>query len=93
MIKLLRFLAILEGISYLLFAITMPLKRVYEIPEPNFYVGIIHGALFIFYCVMVLVCAYQFKWKAKKTIILGLASLVPFGTFWAEKKYLRHDNE
>lgn len=89
MIKTLRTLAILEGISYLLFAITMPLKRVYDMPEPNFYVGIIHGVLFILYCVFVLLCAYQFKWKFKKTFILGLASLIPFGTFWAERKYLR----
>ena len=89
MLKTLQILAILEGISYLLFAITMPLKRVYDIPEPNFYVGIIHGILFILYCVFVLLCAVKFKWKMGKTFILGFASLIPFGTFWAEKKYLR----
>lgn len=91
MINTLRYLAIFEGISYLLFAITMPLKRVYEMPEPNFYVGIIHGVLFILYCLFVLLCAYNFKWKMKKTLVLGFASLIPFGTFWAEKKYLREN--
>jgi integral membrane protein len=29
------------------------------------------------------------KWSFKKGIILFLASLIPFGTFWAERKYLR----
>ena len=35
----LRLLAHLEGISYLLFAITMPLKYLMDIPEPNYVVG------------------------------------------------------
>jgi len=41
----LRIIAIAEGISYLLFAITMPLKYVLEITAPNFYVGAAHGLL------------------------------------------------
>ncbi len=84
-----RWLAIAEGISYISFGITMPLKRIYDIPEPNFVVGSLHGVLFIAYFVMLLVLKLDLKWSINQTIILFLASLIPFGTFWAERKYLR----
>jgi len=84
-----RWLAVAEGISYLLLGITVPLKRIYNIPEPNFVVGSIHGVLFIVYCIILLVLMIDLKWSFKKGIILFLASLIPFGTFWAERKYLR----
>ena len=85
-----RWLAIAEGISYISFGITMPLKRIYEIPEPNFVVGSIHGVLFIAYCVILIVLKIDQKWPMSKALILFIASLIPFGTFWAEKKYLRN---
>jgi integral membrane protein len=84
-----RWLAVAEGISYLLLGITVPLKRIYNIPEPNFVVGSIHGVLFIAYCIILLVLMIDLKWSFKKGLILFLASLIPFGTFWAERKYLR----
>lgn len=84
-----RWLAVAEGISYLLLGITVPLKRIYNIPEPNFVVGSIHGVLFIAYCILLLVLMIDMKWSFKKGFILFLASLIPFGTFWAERKYLR----
>jgi integral membrane protein len=83
-------MAIAEGISYLAFALTMPLKYIWGIKEPNFIVGSIHGFLFIVFCLLVVVAALNFKWDTKKTGILLLSSLIPFGTFWSEKKYLRH---
>lgn len=89
MIKTLRFLAVAEGISYLAFALTMPLKYGWGIKEPNYFVGMGHGVLFIAYCLFVVVAAKEYKWKFNKTFILGIMSLVPFGTFWAERKYLR----
>lgn len=89
MIKTLRFLAVAEGISFLAIGITMVLKYGFQMPEPNFWVGLAHGILFIAYILVVLVCAIDQKWSFKKTFILGIASLIPFGTFWAEKKYLR----
>jgi integral membrane protein len=84
-----RWLAVAEGISYLLLGITVPLKRIYNIPEPNFIVGSIHGVLFIAYCIILLVLMIDLKWSFKKGFILFLASLIPFGTFLAERKYLR----
>ena len=87
MLKLFRTTAILEGISYLaLFAFTMPLKYWAELGEPNKWVGYAHGVLFILYMILLVALALEKKWRLKKIILLFLASLLPFGTFYADKK-------
>lgn len=93
MLKLLRYTAIAEGISYLAFALTMPLKYVWEIKWPNMIVGQAHGVLFVGFCILVMIGAAKFKWNTKKTLILLISSLIPFGTFWSERKYLREEQE
>ncbi len=88
MLKTFRITALLEGISYLsLFAFTMPLKYWAEIGEPNTWVGYVHGGLFVFYLVLLTLLTYQKKWGAKKFVVWFVASLLPFGTFYADKKY------
>ena len=89
-LKLFRLTAILEGFSYLaLFGFSMPLKYWAKIPEPNIYIGYIHGFLFIAFVALALIFCWQHKWSLKRLIILILAALLPFGTFYAEKKYLK----
>lgn len=92
LLQTLRYTAIIEGISYLAFAITMPLKYVWEIRLPNLIIGQIHGIIFLVFCVLVVWAAIKFKWKIPKTLILLASSLIPFGTFWSERKYLRESN-
>lgn len=90
MLTLFRTTAILEGISYLaLFAVTMPLKYLADIPMPNKYVGYAHGVLFIAYIVLAVIFWMKHKWSIKKGLILLLASLLPFATFYVDKKYLK----
>jgi len=90
MLTIFRTTAILEGISYLtLFAVTMPLKYLADIPMPNKYVGYAHGVLFIAYIALVLIFWIKHKWGIKKGLILLLASLLPFATFYVDKKYLK----
>jgi len=90
MVTLFRSTAILEGISYLaLFAIGMPLKYLTKIPEPNIYIGYAHGALFITYLLLVVVICFQKKWGFKRFFVLSIASLLPFATFYVDKKYFR----
>lgn len=84
----LRILAILEGISYISFALTMPLKYIWDIKGPNYVVGMAHGMLFLAYCIWVIVARSNYKMSLKDTALLFLASLVPFMTFWADKKIL-----
>jgi integral membrane protein len=89
MVKLFRATAILEGISYLLiFGLTMPLKYWAGIGEPNKIVGMAHGVLFILFVLLAAIFCWQKKWGLKRFIILFIASLLPFGTFYADKRYL-----
>ncbi|HDZ14308.1 hypothetical protein LCGC14_0789410 [marine sediment metagenome] len=89
MLNLFRITAILEGISYLaLFAVTMPLKYLADLPMPNKYVGYAHGILFIAYIVLAIVFWTMKKWGFKKGFVLLMASLLPFATFYVDKKYL-----
>lgn len=87
----LRIFAILEGISYLLFAITMPLKYMYDMIAPNYYVGMAHGVLFIAYCLLVVLVARNRKWKLNKTLICLAASLIPIATFIVDIKILKKE--
>ena len=85
----LRIVAILEGCSYLLLGFTMILKYNYGMPQPNFVVGLAHGILFILYVVLVLQVSFLQKWNLLKIFWAFLASIVPFGTFYADKTLFR----
>ncbi len=88
-ISQLRFLAIAEGISYLLFALTMPLKYMYAIAWPNQIVGMAHGVLFLAYCTWVLLVHKEKHWPFIKTLLALLASLLPIATFVVDAKWLK----
>jgi integral membrane protein len=48
-----------------------------------------HGVLFIAYVGWVLWVANERSWTGKKTFLALLASLIPFGTFYADAKWFR----
>ena len=94
MLKTLKLLAILEGISYLLLlGICMPLKYWFNTPEPTHPVGLAHGVLFVLYCVFVVLVGSKYKWSMWKTFLALIASLLPFGTFVADKKLFNNPAE
>ena len=84
-----RIFAIAEGFSWIGLLVTMFLKRQMHMPEPNKWVGMIHGILFIIYCLYIAYFRQKEKWDIAKCLVLFLTAFLPFGTFWAEKKYLR----
>ena len=89
-LKTLRLIGLLEGISYLvLLGIAMPLKYYMDKPEMVKSVGMAHGVLFVLYVLFLLIVHIQYKWSILKTIGAFIASLVPFGTFYADKKWFR----
>lgn len=89
-LKTLRILGIIEGISYLtLFGITMPLKYMMGMKEPNYIVGLIHGFLFVGYVAWTYLVYKQYNLSIKTTLILLIASLLPFGTFVTDAKILK----
>ena len=90
----LRIIGILEGISYLvLLFISMPLKYIYKLPQFVIVNGWVHGFLFVLFAIAVLRVWIVRKWAFKKAFIAGLASLVPFGTFWFDKQLKQEINE
>lgn len=81
-IRDLRWIGILEGISFvvlLLFA--MPMKYMYGNPMPVKYTGWAHGVLFMAYVFAVLRTAYTVKWNYKRIVLFLAASLLPLATF------------
>lgn len=81
-----RMIAFLEGCSFLLIGLTMILKYRFDMPHPNYIVGMAHGVLFMLYTGLLLYVAYLYKWSLKNTTIGFAASLIPFGTFYADRK-------
>ena len=84
-----RRLGIIEGVSFLaIIVVTMPLKYALGCAEPNKYVGMLHGGLFIFYCAAALQFYWQRNWPLWKLIALWVAAVIPLGTFLADWKLL-----
>ena len=89
-LNILRLLAYLEGISFiLLLGIAMPLKYYYDKPNAVKIVGMAHGILFILYAINLLIVHMKYKWSFGKTLGAFVAAFIPFGTFYADKKWFR----
>jgi integral membrane protein len=89
----LRFIAFLEGTSLLiLIGIAMPLKYLAGYPQPVRMVGMAHGVLFILYVVLLIQVTFEYNWGWKKFILAFFASVIPFGTFYADKNIFKHPN-
>ncbi|MEC8407365.1 MAG: DUF3817 domain-containing protein [Bacteroidota bacterium] len=85
----LRVIAWMEGVSFLLFGISMPLKYGFDIPQPNYVIGMIHGILFVIYNLLILKHSKLKNWSIREIIFLCFLSLVPFGTFYGDHKYFK----
>lgn len=86
-LKTLKFVAAAEGWSFLiLLLIAMPLKYMADMPQPVRVVGMIHGILFVLYVINVLQAKFEYDWSLKKLFLALLASIIPLGTFYANKR-------
>ena len=89
MLKIFKIIAILEGISLLLlFFFAMPMKYIYDMPVYVKHIGMAHGLLFVGYIIFAFLFKDDKNWDIKTLSIVCLASFLPFGTFYIEKKYL-----
>jgi len=89
MIKLFRGISLLEGLSLLaLLFVAMPLKYIWGNPEYVKIVGMAHGLLFVAYILFAIMTKFELNWKSKTLLIVFVASVIPFGTFYVDKKYL-----
>lgn len=89
-LNIFRITAVLEGVSYiLLLFIATPIKYLLDDPQYVKLLGMPHGLLFIGYVVMAFMLKSELKWDNKQFSIVLLASIIPFGTFYIDKKYLK----
>ena len=92
MIKVLRVISYLEGISYiLLLFIAVPIKYYANDPSLVKILGMPHGLLFVAYVILSLVSSKKYRWNSKKTLVVLISSVIPFGTFYVDYKYLKTD--
>ncbi|WP_264521459.1 DUF3817 domain-containing protein [Flavobacterium sp. N1994] len=93
MTKVFKFIAISEGISYLVLFFNM------LVIKPNhfelyksllFPIGMAHGLLFISYVIMAFRIKNNQNWDLKDLFVVQVASLLPFATFYVEKKYVKN---
>jgi integral membrane protein len=88
----LRVVGFLEGLSFLvLLLIAMPLKYLAGQPAAVRHVGMAHGALFVLYVLLVIGAAIEYGWSVRKAALAFVASVVPLGTFWADKRLFREE--
>ena len=87
--NVIRLIAWMEGVSFLLFGVSMPLKYGFDIPEPNYVIGMVHGILFVIYNLLILKHSKLKNWSIREIIFLCFLSLVPFGTFYGDHKYFK----
>lgn len=86
-----RVISILEGISFIiLLFIAVPIK--YFANNESFVkmFGMPHGLLFIAYIILAIMLKYELEWKSKTFWYVIAASIIPFGTFYIDRKYLRN---
>jgi len=85
-----RIISYLEGISYLLLlGIATPVKYISGDDSWVKLLGMPHGILFIIYIILAFMLKDEQQWKGKTFRFVLLASVLPFGTFIVDKKYLK----
>ena len=91
--KIFKIVGWLEGLSCLiLFGNMLITKHL----NPELYqtmlfpVGMMHGLLFITYCILALMLKSEENWSYKKLFEVCIAAVFPFGTFYIERKYFRN---
>jgi integral membrane protein len=87
-----RIVAFWEGISYLLLLfVAMPLKYGFGIDLAVRIVGMVHGVLFLGYCVTLALAARRLG--TRRSLLAFVLSFVPGGTFWLESRLRQDERE
>tara|TARA_R110000850_G_scaffold51355_1_gene124901 strand:- start:1068 stop:1352 length:285 start_codon:yes stop_codon:yes gene_type:complete len=93
MLNLFRLIAFLEGVSYiLLLFIATPIKYLSDDPQYVKILGMPHGLLFIAYIIIAILISKKMQWSNSILAKVLLASIIPFGTFYVEYKYLKKNH-
>jgi integral membrane protein len=84
-----RIVSFLEGVSYLLLLfIAVPIKYFNGDASYVKMLGMPHGILFMLYIVLAFLIKKEMNWNNKTLAIVLVCSILPFGTFYVDRKYL-----
>ncbi len=84
--------AFAEGVSYIvLLFVAMPLKYFGDMPKAVTIVGGLHGALFVAFIILALEVKSSYKKNFTWLLKAGIASIIPFGTFYMEKEWKKEE--
>jgi integral membrane protein len=93
LLRNLRYSGIVEGISFLvLLLIAMPMKYIFHKPVFVLVFGWLHGVLFVTYAYFVIRAWIARKWIFKKAFRIGIASVIPLGTFYTDKEIKKEED-
>ncbi|WP_308123383.1 DUF3817 domain-containing protein [Modestobacter marinus] len=82
-----RVMSYVVGVMLLvLVLVAVPLRYASGIPEVSKVVSPVHGFLYMVYLVAAFDLALKARWTAKGTVLVLLAGVVPFLSFWAERR-------
>ncbi len=85
-----RWISLLEGLSYiLLLFVAVPLKYLGGNDILVKTLGMPHGILFVAYVAFALLLRPEKKWDNRNFLFILAASVIPFGTFYVDRKYLK----
>ena len=85
-----RIIVFLEGLSYiLLLFLAMPIK--YQMGDVTYVkiLGMPHGLFFMAYIFLAIYLRPQYDWDTKTFILVLVASIIPFGTLYVDRKVLK----
>lgn len=90
-LNIFRTVALLEGVSYiLLLFIATPIKYMSDDPQYVKLLGMPHGLLFIGYVILAFMFKNESNWDRLQFFSVLMASVLPFGTFYIDRKYLKN---
>ena len=86
-VPFLRKVALAEAVSYLiLLGIAMPLKYLAGQPLAVKITGMIHGILFVVFCVALLRVMLEARWPFQRCPLIFIASFIPFVPFFLDRR-------
>ncbi len=86
-LKFLRLVSFLEGVSFLvLLYAAIYEKRIKGNEDAIALPGMIHGVLFVMFCLLLLYVWLDRGWSVKKAGFAFVCSLLPFAPFYLERK-------
>jgi integral membrane protein len=92
LMRALRMTSISEGVSYLLLlGVAMPLKYLFHHEIAVRIAGSIHGALFLALGALLMLAMVKTKLPFKTALMVGIASLLPAGPFFADRLLKKHE--